>query len=128
MLCLQQRRDATCGTPPFNLNLQVDLEAILRPFTCRSHRPQTPPPKARAAHHRDAKWRKMGRAPDCPCARKSTPWQSGARPQIPINLQVSDELTMRQRVRRQIDLGQLRTIDMRVDLRGRYIGMSQDLL
>lgn len=47
---------------------------------------------------------------------------------IPINLQVSDELTMRQRVRRQIDLGQLRTIDMRVDLRGRYIGMSQDLL
>ena len=35
---------------------------------------------------------------------------------------------MRQRVRRQIDLGQLRTIDMRVDLRGRYIGMSQDLL
>ena len=50
------------------------------------------------------------------------------RPQIPINLQVSDELTMRQRVRRQIDLGQLRTIDMRVDLRGRYIGMSQDLL
>lgn len=48
--------------------------------------------------------------------------------QIPINLQFSDELTMRQRVRRQIDLGQLRTIDMRVDLRGRYIGMSQDLL
>ncbi len=51
-----------------------------------------------------------------------------ARSQIPINLQVSDVLTMRQRMRRQIDLGQLRTIDMRVDLRGRYIGMSQDLL
>lgn len=72
--------------------------------------------------------KKMGRAPDCPCARKSTPRQSGARPQIPIDMQASDVLTMCQRVRRQIDLGQLRTIDMRVDLRGRYIGMSQDLL
>ena len=51
-----------------------------------------------------------------------------ARPQIPIDMQASDVLTMCQRVRRQIDLGQLRTIDMRVDLRGRYIGMSQDLL
>lgn len=61
-------------------------------------------------------------------ARKSASRQSGARPQIPINMQASDMLTMRQRVRCQIDLGQLRTIDMRVDLRGRYIGMSQDLL
>lgn len=63
--------------------------------------------------------------------RPTTAMPSGEKwdgPQIPINLQVSDELTMRQRVRRQIDLGQLRTIDMRVDLRGRYIGMSQDLL
>ena len=59
---------------------------------------------------------------------KARPRQSGARPQIPIDMQASDVLTMCQRVRRQIDLGQLRTIDMRVDLRGRYIGMSQDLL
>ena len=43
-------------------------------------------------------------------------------------MQVSEVLAMCQRVRRQIDLGQLRTIDMRVDLRGRYIGMPQDLL
>ena len=35
---------------------------------------------------------------------------------------------MRQRVGRQVNLGQLRTIDMRVDLRGRYIGVPQDLL
>lgn len=82
----------------------------MRPFTCRSHRPQTPPPKAHAARHRDDKWQK---------------WDG---PQIPIDMQASDVLTMCQRVRRQIDLGQLRTIDMRVDLRGRYIGMSQDLL
>lgn len=114
--------------PPFILNLQVDLEAIFASLYMPFTSPPNSPPKARAAHHRDDMWRKIGRAPDCPCARKSTPRQSGARPQIPINLQVSDVLTMRQRVRRQIDLGQLRTIDMRVDLRGRYIGMSQDLL
>ena len=35
---------------------------------------------------------------------------------------------MRQRMRRQIDLGQLRAVDMRVDLRGRNIGMAQNLL
>lgn len=35
---------------------------------------------------------------------------------------------MRQRMRRQINLGQLRAVDMRVDLRGRNIGMAQDLL
>ena len=35
---------------------------------------------------------------------------------------------MCQRVSRQINLGQLRTVDMRVDLRGRNIGMPQDLL
>lgn len=35
---------------------------------------------------------------------------------------------MCQRVSRQIDLGQLRTVNMRVDLRGRNIGMPQDLL
>ena len=35
---------------------------------------------------------------------------------------------MRQRVSRQVNLGQLRAIDMRVDLRGRYIGMPQDFL
>ena len=52
----------------------------------------------------------------------------GPSPLICINMQVSEMLAMCQRVRRQIDLGQLRTIDMRVDLRGRYIGMSQDLL
>ena len=128
MLCLQQRRDATCGTPPFNLNLQVDLEAIFAslymPFTSPPNSPTQgtcgPPPRRQVA--------KMGRAPDCPCARKSTSRQSGARPQIPLDMQASDVLTMCQRVRRQIDLGQLRTIDMRVDLRGRYIGMSQDLL
>ena len=51
-----------------------------------------------------------------------------ARPQIPINMQASDVLTMRQRVRCQIDLGQLRSVDMRVDLRGRNIGMAQNLL
>ena len=121
------------GMPPVAPRLststfKLTLRRFLRPFTWRSHRPQTPPPKARAAHHRDDKWRKMERAPDCPCERKSTQRQSGARPQIPIDMQASDVLTMCQRVRRQIDLGQLRTIDMRVDLRGRYIGMSQDLL
>lgn len=46
MLCLQQRRDATCGIPPFNLNLQVDLEAIFAslyiPFTSP---PKLPHPK-----------------------------------------------------------------------------------
>ena len=128
MLCLQQRRDATCGTPPFNLNLQVDLEAIFAslymPFTSPPNSPTqgtcVPPPRRQVA--------KMGRAPDCLCARKSTPRQCGVRPQIPIDMQASDVLAMCQRVRRQIDLGQLRTIDMRVDLRGRYIGMSQDLL
>lgn len=52
----------------------------------------------------------------------------GPVPLMAINMQVSDVLTMRQRMRRQIDLGQLRAVDMRVDLRGRYIGMSQDLL
>ena len=35
---------------------------------------------------------------------------------------------MCQRVGRQVNLSQLRTIDMRVDLRRRYIGVSQDLL
>lgn len=35
---------------------------------------------------------------------------------------------MCQRMRRQIDLGQLRAVDMRVDLRGRDIGMAQNLL
>ena len=35
---------------------------------------------------------------------------------------------MCQRVRRQVNLGQLRTVDMRIDLRGRYIGVPQDLL
>ena len=122
------RGKMACGTPPFNLNLQVDLEAIFAslymPFTSPPNSPTqgtcVPPPRRQVA--------KMGRAPDCPCARKSTPRQSGARPQIPIDMQASDVLAMCQRVRRQIDLGQLRTIDMRVDLRGRYIGMSQDLL
>ena len=73
MLCLQQRRDATCGTPPFNLNLQVDLEAIFAslymPFTSPPNSPTQgtcgPPPRRQVA--------KMGRAPDCPCARKSPP-------------------------------------------------------
>ncbi len=35
---------------------------------------------------------------------------------------------MCQRMRRQIDLGQLCSVDMRVDLRGRNIGMAQNLL
>ena len=35
---------------------------------------------------------------------------------------------MCQRMGCQIDLGQLRTVDMRVDLRGRNIGMTQNLL
>ena len=35
---------------------------------------------------------------------------------------------MCQRVSRQVNLSQLRSIDMRVDLRGRYIGMPQDFL
>ena len=51
MLCLTQRRDATCSTPPFNLNLQVDLEAIFTslyiPFTSPPNSPTrgmcTPP-------------------------------------------------------------------------------------
>ncbi len=71
---------------------------------------------------------KNGTGPRLPMRAQSTPPAIWARPQIPIDMQASDVLTMCQRVRRQIDLGQLRTIDMRVDLRGRYIGMSQDLL
>ena len=43
-------------------------------------------------------------------------------------MQVSEVLAMCQRMRRQIDLGQLRAVDMRVDLRGRNIGMAQNLL
>ena len=35
---------------------------------------------------------------------------------------------MCQRVGRQVNLSQLRTIDMRVDMRGRNIGMAQNLL
>ena len=35
---------------------------------------------------------------------------------------------MCQRMRRQIDFGQLRAVDMCVDLRGRNIGMAQNLL
>lgn len=35
---------------------------------------------------------------------------------------------MCQRMGRQVNLGQLRTIDMRVDLRRRYIGVPQNLL
>jgi len=42
MLCLTQRRDATCSTPPFNLNLQVDLEANFRPL----YTPFTSPPNS----------------------------------------------------------------------------------
>lgn len=129
MLCLQQRRDATCRTTPANLNLQVDLEAIFTslytPFTSP---PNSPPPTTHTAHHRVGVWRKMGRAPDCPCAQKCVSAIWGPSPLIFINMQVSEVLAMCQRMRRQIDLGQLRTIDMRVDLRGRYIGMSQDLL
>ena len=57
MLCLQQRRDATCGTPPFNLNLQVDLEAIFAslymPFTSPPNSPTQgtcgPPPRCQVA-------------------------------------------------------------------------------
>lgn len=41
---------------------KLTLRRFLRPFTRRSHRPQTPPPKAHSAHHRDDKWGKMGRA------------------------------------------------------------------
>ena len=128
MLCLQQRRDATCGTPPFNLNLQVDLEAIFAslymPFTSPPNSPIQgtcgPPPRRQVA--------KNGTGPRLPMRAQKHAVAIWARPQIPIDMQASDVLTMCQRVRRQIDLGQLRTIDMRVDLRGRYIGMSQDLL
>ena len=52
----------------------------------------------------------------------------GGPPSDSMLLQLSSVLAMCQRVGRQVNLGQLRTIDMRVDLRGRYIGMSQDLL
>lgn len=53
MLCLQQRRDATCRTTPANLNLQVDLEAIFTslytPFTSPPNSPthdtHGPPPR-----------------------------------------------------------------------------------
>ena len=121
------------GMPPVAPRLststfKLTLRRFLRPFTCRTHRPQTPPPTVQTAHHRVGVWRKMGRAPDCPCARKSTPRQSGARPQVPINMQASDALTMCQRVSRQVNLGQLRAIDRCVDLRGRDIGMPQDFL
>ena len=129
MLCLQQRRDATCGTPPFNLNLQVDLEAIFAslymPFTSPPNSPTqgtcVPPLRRQVA--------KNGAGPRLPMrAQKHAATIWGPPPLIFINMQVSEVLAMCQRVRRQIDLGQLRTIDMRVDLRGRYIGMSQDLL
>ena len=43
-------------------------------------------------------------------------------------MQVGDALAMRQRMSRQVDLGQLRAVDMRVDLRGRNVGMPQNLL
>lgn len=58
MLCLQQRLDATCGTPPFNLNLQVDLEAIFASLYMPFTSPPNSPPKAHAARHRDDKWQK----------------------------------------------------------------------
>ncbi len=47
MLCLQQRRDATCRTTPANLNLQVDLEAI---FTSL-YMPFTSPPNSPHPRH-----------------------------------------------------------------------------
>lgn len=128
MLCLQQRRDATCRTTPANLNLQVDLEAIFTslytPFTSPPNSPthdtHGPPPRRCLA--------KNGTGPRLPMRAKVRLGNLGPSPLIFINMQVSEVLAMCQRMRRQIDLGQLRTIDMRVDLRGRYIGMSQDLL
>ena len=104
---------------PRTSTFKLTLRRFLRPFTRRSHRPQTPPPTTHTAHHRVGVWRKMGRAPDCPCAQKCVSAIWGPSPLIFINMQVSEVLAMCQRVRRQIDLGQLRTIDMRVDLRGR---------
>ncbi len=121
------------GMPPVAPRLststfKLTLRRFLRPFTWRSHRPQTPPPKARAAHHRDDKWRKMGRAPDCPCARKkhaAAIW--GPSPntykyagQRCVNDAPADAPPDRPR--------SLRAVDMRVDLRGRNIGMAQNLL
>ena len=60
MLCLQQSRDAICSSPAFNLNLQVDLEANLCPFTRRSHRPPKLPRQRHArptgASAQDKRW------------------------------------------------------------------------
>lgn len=71
---------------------------------------------------------KNGTGPDCRARAKTRHGNLGPVPLIVMNMQVSEVLAMRQRMRRQIDLGQLRAVDMRVDLRGRNIGMSQDLL
>ena len=113
---------------PRTSTIKLTLRRFLRPFTHRSHRPQTPPPTVHTAHHRVGVWRKMGRAPDCPCAQKCVSAIWGPSPLIFINMQVNEALAMCQRMRRQIDLGQLRAVDMRVDLRGRNIGMAQNLL
>ena len=55
---------------PRTSTFKLTLRRFLRPFTRRSHRPQTPPPTVHTAHHRVGVWQKMGRAPDCPCAQK----------------------------------------------------------
>ena len=52
----------------------------------------------------------------------------GSVPPLVVNMQVKESLAMRQRMSRQVDLGQLRAVDMRVDLCGRNVGMSQNLL
>lgn len=129
MLCLQQSRDAICSSPAFNLNLQVDLEAnfvsLYAPFTSP---PQTSPPTSRATHRRIGARQKMGRTPDCRYAHKTASRQPGVRPPLVVNMQVKESLAMRQRMSRQVDIGQLRAVDMRVDLCGRNVGMSQNLL
>lgn len=128
MLCLQQRRDAICRTTSVNLNLQVDLEVIFTslytPFTSPPNSPthgtHGPPPRRCLA--------KNGTGPRLPMRAKVRLGNLGPSPLIFINMQVSEVLAMCQRMRRQIDLGQLRAVDMRVDLRGRNIGMAQNLL
>ena len=93
MLCLQQRRDATCRTTPANLNLQVDLEAIFTslytPFTSPPKLPHPRYTRPTAASVSSEKWDE----PQIAHARKSAAiW--GPSPLVFINMQVSEVLAM----------------------------------
>ena len=79
---------------PRTSTFKLTLRRFLRPFTRRSHRPQTPPPTVHTAHHRVGVWRKMGRAKACPCAQKCDSAIWGPSHLKYINMQVSEVLAM----------------------------------